>query len=61
MRISAKSGCPVIRAIESYPIVVFLMFVYESLQDFRGIIHLIVCLMAERLETFLLSFFIHCH
>lgn len=47
------------RAIESYPIVVFLMLVYEGLQYFRGVIHLVFGFMTQGVQSLLFSFFIH--
>lgn len=47
------------RAIEPYPIVVFLMLVYEGLQYFRSIIHLVFGFMAQGVQSLLFSFFIH--
>lgn len=47
------------RAIEPYPIVVFLMLVYEGLQNFRGVIHLVFGFMTQGVQSLLFSFFIH--
>lgn len=47
------------RAIEPYPIVVFLMLVYEGLQYFRGVIHLVFGFMTQGVQSLLFSFFIH--